>query len=405
MYIHFFLSNLCDRMQLMSLTARNVLEIGCEIPSEPLLMTTSAILHNHHGNDDNMDEDKRDMMVTAFLQQQDNLIHHDHYNLDSQGEHHHQGMMGMMSSNSGQDPDLIPLSSKVLMYHHHNHPHHHLLREQEEDGNNSSSSLTSSDHCQEHQRHLQDQSRLHLLRNTLPTQESISQLFGQQQQDNSSGQQEQQLDIMSGLLGPPPEVVMNANTSVAFHLKAPLEGLPEGLQHQMSLETTISGYSHHHLNPNARHHSMQAQPLQSILKTSGSFPQRMTESSSHVDNVMSGNSSSIVLMGDNDPPTVYSTGNFPTNFTSRNFPTNFSTNSYSSPSSSASSSSFQTSKHYRQEQHRQQLQQQPYNHYSTVPSELEVNDDDNDSQGCMQFMMEMSLWLCFCFVTMIKAVA
>ena len=362
-------------MQLMSLTARNVLEIGCEIPSEPLLMTTSAILHNHHGNDDNMDEDKRDMMVTAFLQQQDNLIHHDHYNLDSQGEHHHQGMMGMMSSNSGQDPDLIPLSSKVLMYHHHNHPHHHLLREQEEDGNNSSSSLTSSDHCHEHQRQLQDQSRLHLLRNTLLTQESISQLFGQQQQqqqDKSSGQQEQQqLDMM---LGPsPPEVAMNTNTSVGFHLKAPLEGLPEGLQRQMSLETTISGHSHHHLNP-SRHHSMQAQPLQSILKTSGSFSQRMTEPSSHVDNVMSDNSSSIVLLEDNDPPAVYSTENFSTNFTSRNFSTNFSTNSYSSPSSSASSSSFQTLKHYRQEQHRQQLQQQLFNHYSTVPSELEVND-------------------------------
>ena len=312
-----------------------------------MTQTTSG----HHNVDEmEMDEDKRDLLVAAFLEQQQHL-HHDHYDVSSDLSINQQ-----MTSPGGQDPDLIPLSSKLLMYHHH--------EDDGSNGNNSDclgSSLTSN-----------DQSRsLLLLRNSSLLPNSVqgesmmvhltsasttfpqdhhhgmdSEVYeaGQQLQQSSSlttgrvtGQQhDSEADCMSGLLGPPPEIVMNAAMSSGplylthqHHLQGTSSlchpTSSSSSSHEMNLKSVVSGQNHHH-HPT----HLQQQPLHSILKTSTSqsiFPPLPPTSSSS----LSTNLNIFV------PPAVLS---------------GFSGNSYSSPSAStASSSSFVTSVH---------LQQHPY---------------------------------------------
>lgn len=326
-------------MQLLSLNGRNVLEMN-DIPEETDMTQTNS---GHHDADDmEMDEDKRDLLVAAFLEQQH--LHHDHYGIASDLSINQQ-----MTSPGGQDPDLIPLSSKLLMYHHH--------EDDGSNGNNSDclgSSLASN-----------DQSRsLLLLRNSSLLSTSIqessmmastfpqdhhhgmdSEVYEAGQQQPSSlttgrvteQQQHDSLDCMSGLLGPPPEVVMNAAMSsgpLYLSHQHDLQGTSlfchptssSSSSHEMNLKSVVSGQNHHHHHPS----HLQQQPLHSILKTSTSqciFPPLPPTSSSSLSTNLN-----IVV-----PPAVLS---------------GFSGNSYSSPSaSSASSSSFVASVH---------LQQHPY---------------------------------------------
>ena len=267
-----------------------------DIPEETDMTQTNS---GHHDADDmEMDEDKRDLLVAAFLEQQH--LHHDHYGIASDLSINQQ-----MTSPGGQDPDLIPLSSKLLMYHHH--------EDDGSNGNNSDclgSSLASN-----------DQSSISaVVEKLFPPPNFYSRIVyddfnfssgssswmdsevyeaGQQQPSSlTTGrvteQQHDSLDCMLGLLGPPPEVVMNAAMSsgpLYLSHQHDLQGTSllchptssSSSSHEMNLKSVVSGQSHHHHHPS----HLQQQPLHSILKTSTSqsiFPPLPPTSSSSLSN-------------------------------------------------------------------------------------------------------------------------